>query len=456
MSASSDQFDPERMLAIADRALEGARPGESVEIGVGLGQDVEVRAYGGEIESLSSALSEGIFIRVISDGRQGTASASSLEESVIAEVLAEARDNARYASADPLAALAEPDGVEPPALEFYDDRVHSVSLDEKLAFALELERLVMAADPRIAGLDGGADYGESISTGALVTTSGIRAFGRETNCGLSVYALAEDGDEVQVGFGCSVGRGPSELDIERCAADAVMRATRMLGATKPATQRLPVIFDPWVTAQFIGLIAEMLSGESVIKGRSPFADRVGHAIAASSLTLIEDPTDPLAYGASRTDDEGLATRRVELISGGVLNGFLHNSYTARASGASSTGSAVRGGGGRPLVGPRAVSVTPGSASAAEVMAQVGDGVLIQEVIGLHSGVNPISGDFSTGVEGVIVRNGQPAEPIREAIVASTLQRLLTDITAIGGDIEYFPLEASGVTMAFGEVTLSGS
>jgi PmbA protein len=452
----SDEFDPQRALAIAESILDRAEGDEELEVGVGLGSDTEVRAYGGEIESLSAARGEGLFIRVIVDGRQGTASASSLDEAVIAEVLAEARDNSRYASPDPLATLAVPDGVAPPDLDFFDPTLLDHPVEAKLALALELERAVMAGDRRIIGLDGGADYGESIAVGALASTAGIRAAGRETSAGLSVFALAGDGEEVQVGFGCSVGRGPNELDLVRCAADAVGRATRMLGAVKPATARLPVIFDPWVTAQFVGLVAEMLSGEAVLKGRSPFVGREGTMIGARSVTLIENPTDPLAYGASRTDDEGLASRPVELIGAGSLKGFLHNSYTARALGATSTGSAVRSGGGRPVVGPRAVSLAPGSASAAEIIAGVGDGLLVQEVSGLHSGVNPVSGDFSTGIEGVMVRNGELAEPVREAIIASTLQRMLTEITAVGNDVEYFPMEASGVTVAFDELTLSGA
>ncbi len=453
---SSDEFDPQRVLAFAEEVLERAERGEELEVGVGLGTDIEIRAYGGEIESLASAKAEGLFIRVIVDGRQGTASASSLDPSVIGEVLAEARDNARFASSDPLAELARPDGVVPPELDFFDPALLDHTMDQKLALALDLERLVMAGDRRIIGLDGGADYGESVSVGALVSTAGIRSAGRETNAGLSVFALAGEDEEVQVGFGFSVGRGPGELDIERCAADAVGRATRMLGAVKPSTARLPVVFDPWVTAQFIGLVADMLSGEAVLKGRSPFVGRIGSSIGSAHMTLVEDPTDPAAFGASKTDDEGLATRRVELISGGVLNGFLHNSYTARALGAASTGSAVRAGGGRPVVGPRAVSMNPGDMAAREVIAAVGDGILIQEVSGLHSGVNPVSGDFSTGIEGVMIRGGELAEPVREAIIASTLQRMLTEIVAVGSDVEYFPMEASGLTLAFDELTLSGA
>lgn len=453
---STIDLDPADLLAVADEVLNMGRPGEEIEVGLGCESDTEIRAYDGEIEALSSASTAAAFVRVIVDGRQGTASATSLQLDDLAELVAEARDNARFSSPDPLLRLAEPDGVAQPPLEFFDEQLFELSVDDKRELALDLERRVLAGDERMVGLDGGADYFESFGVGALASTAGIRVAERETSCGLSVYAMAADGDEVQVGFGASIGRAPHQLDIARCADEATRRATRLLGAAKPATQRLPVVFDPWVTAQFLGLIAEMLSGEGALKGRTPFVGRLGESIGPTGLTIVDDPTNPLALGASLTDDEGLATRRVPMITDGVLEGFLHNSYTGAAFGASSTGSATRGGGGRPSVGARAVSLIPGSHSAAEICAEVGNGVLIQEVIGLHSGVNPVSGDFSTGVEGVMIRNGQLAEPIREAIVASTLQRMLASITLIGADLEYFPLDASGTTVAFEELTLSGS
>lgn len=444
------------MAAYADRVLAQALPGEDLEVSVGRGRDVEVRAYGGEIESFSSAMSEGIGIRVLIDGRQGTASASSLDEAVIAEVLAEARDNARFSTPDETVRLAEPDGVAAPALDFFDQSVLEIDHERRMRFALDLEKAVHAQDPRICGLDGGADYGDSVSVGALASTRGIRVAGRETNCGLSVYAMAAEDDDVQVGFGSSIGRGPAELSIDRCAVESARRAVRLLGATKPATGRLTVVFDPWVTSQFFGLIADMLSGEAILKRRSPFTGRVGEQIAAPAVSLFEDPTDPAAFGAARYDDEGLATRRTDLIVGGQLTGYLHNFQTGSMLGAASTGSAVRSGAGRPSVGARAVSVVPGEHSAEQIYGLVGEGILVSEVIGLHSGVNPISGDFSTGIEGVRIRDGKLAEPIREAIVASTLQRMLADVTLVGNDIEWFPAEAAGVTLAIADVTLSGA
>jgi PmbA protein len=123
----------------------------------------------------------------------------------------------------------------------------------------------------------------------------------------------------------------------------------------------------------------------------------------------------------------------------------------------STGSAVRAGfKSTPTSGCRAASLAPGAASAAELLAGVADGVLVQDVSGLHSGVNPISGDLSTGAQGLRIRNGEVAEPLREFTIASTLQRLLHDVTAVGSDVTWLPMGAAGVTLVVGDVSISGS
>ena len=446
--------DPEELLGRAEDLVSTARPGEQIDVSLGASVDTEIRAYGGAIESLSSARSEGALVRVIVDGRSGVATATLTDPAALAELLVEARTNAADAGVDPTAAVASPDGVRPPDIELYDARIEALSVDDKADLALSLEAAVLGGDARMCGVEG-ADYGDSVIVSAVANSAGVRAAQRESGAGLSVYAMASDGSETQTGFGFAVGRSAEELSVERTAADAVERAVRLLGATRPPSGRVDAVLDPWVTAQFLGVIAEMLSGEEVRKGRSPFADRVGESVASPLLSLLDDPTDPLGPGASRTDDEGLACRQVGLIDGGRLTSYLHNSVTGAALGTASTGSAIRVGSSL-NVGPRAVRLMPGSTTRQGVLASVGDGILVTEVSGLHSGVNPTSGDFSCGVEGLRVRDGEVAEPIREAIVASTLQRMLADVIAVGDDESWFPIDAAGVSLSIQGLSLAGS
>ncbi|MBV14357.1 MAG: peptidase C69 [Actinobacteria bacterium] len=443
------------LLDLAESVVGLAVAGEQLEVVVVHERETEARAYGGEVESLTVAESRGVGVRVVSGNQQGFAYTGTLDRDAVEEALAEARDNMSFATPDEYCGVAEPDGVAPADLDLYSLALPGHPTDDKVAMALELERLTLSADERIIGIES-AEYSDSVSEAAVATTTGIRSTSRETGCFLSAYALAEQDGETQTGFGFSLGREPGDLDIEIASREAAERATRMLGAVKPPSGRLTVVLDPWVSAQFLGIVGGTLSGEMVQKGRSLFAERLGDNVAAPGVTLIDDPTDMCAFTASATDGEGLATRRNVLIDGGRLDRFVHNSQTARRAGTVSTGSAVRGYSSTPGAGVRAVSVVPGTLSQADLVAGIDDGILIQGVSGLHSGVNPVSGDFSTGAEGIRIRGGQLAEPVREFTIASTIQRMLLDIEAIGCDLQWLPMKAAGVTLVIGELTISGT
>jgi PmbA protein len=211
-----------------------------------------------------------------------------------------------------------------------------------------------------------------------------------------------------------------------------------------------------VTAELLSIIGGTLSGEAVLKGRSLFAQREGEAVAAPAVTLVSDPTDAGAFGAGRYDGEGLARRRVPLVEGGVLRGFLYDTYSGRRAGKASTGSASRSATTPPGVGAPALTLRPGDRTQHELVASVTDGVYVQDVSGLHSGVNPVSGDFSVGATGLVIRDGAFAEPFREATIASTLQRMLLDVTAVGSDHEWLPMGPAGLTLVIDGVSLGGS
>jgi PmbA protein len=443
------------LLDIAARIADLARPGEQVEAYVARGTSTSVKAYGGEVESLTQASSAGVGVRVVVDHREGFAYAGTLDEAVVLDALADARDNATFAQPDEHNGLAEPDGVEPPVLDLWREGLVSVPTDRKVELALELERATTSRDPRVTGVRV-ASCSDSRGEAAIATSTGIRAYGRATSCHLSVQALAVQDGETQIAGGLSIGRDLGDLDVDEAADDAVLRSTRLLGSTKPATQRVTLVLEPRMTATILGIVGGMLNGSAVIKGRSPFGDRVGEQIASPLLTFVDDPTDLRSLGADEFDGEGLAHRRNELVVDGVLQGFLHNTYTGRRSGTASTGSAARGFSSTPGVSAQAVAVRPGRGTHEELLASVDSGLLVTSMAGLHSGVNPVSGDFSVGVEGLMVRGGALAEPIREATVASAVQRLLLDISAVGGDLEWLPDGTGGVTLVVPDVALSGS
>ena len=320
-------------MALATEVVEQAQSGEEMEVYVSRGSENEVRAYDGDVESLTAADSSGVGIRVILDGgaaeghRLGFAWAGSLDPEVVQATLRDARENARYATPDPDVVLAEPDGWDAAEIDLWDDGVIDTPLDDKIALALELERATRGADPRVRQVSS-ADYSDGRVEVALASTTGIRSTARRTTAFLSVDAIAGEGADSQTGTGFSVGRSPAQLHPEEAMADAVLRSTRLLGAQKGHSGRCTVVFDPRVISTLLSVVASALSGEAVVKGRSFFAGRIGESVANAAVTLTDDPTDRRAFSASSHDGEGLACRRNVLIADGVLQMFVYDTVSA--------------------------------------------------------------------------------------------------------------------------------
>ena len=440
---------------LARRLVALGQPGEQIEVCAGSAVRTEVRVHGGEVESLTVAESRGVGVRVVVDGREGFAHAGSFDRDVVDDLVAEARDNAAFAEPDDRVGLATPDGVEADAIDPWDDRIEATSVDDKLELALALERATTGADPRVRGVRTSI-YADTRAESAIVSSEGIDGWDRGASCSVATSALIDDPDgSTRTGAAFDAGAAPQELDVDEVARLAVERGVQLIGAGPPTTGRPTVVLEPRFAATVLGIVAGMLSGERVVKGRTPFADRVGDDVAASILTMFDDATDPESLSASAFDGEGIACRRVPLVSAGRLDGFLHDSRSARGLDTVTTGSALRGIRGTPSPGHRSLSVLPGDGDLESFIAGIDDGLLVASLQGLHSGVNAVSGDLSVGVEGVVIRNGQLAEPIREGTLAGAIPRLLLDIAAVGADLERLPGGSLVPTLVLEGLTLGG-
>ena len=442
------------LLDLARRVAGEAQAGEQIEAFVSRGESMDVRVHGAEVESLTSASSAGIGVRVVVDHRQGFAWGASLDDDIVRDVVREARDNAAFGEPADWNGLAEPDGVAAPEVDLDRPGLAAFTTDDKVDLALRLEAAVRAGDPRIKGVRT-STWSDSRSERAIATSTGLEAWGRAGSCSLSVLALATDGTETRTAGGSGVEREPADLDLDEIATEAVERATRLLGAKPVPSVRCTVVFEPQVTASFLGIIGSLLTGSAVLKGRSLFAGRLGEAVAAPTFTLVDDPTDPDSIGGMAHDGEALASRRNVVIDGGTLQSFFWDSATGRRSGSPSTGSATRSYRSTPSPGPRSLALVPGASDLDGVLANVGDGFLVQSLKGLNSGVNRVSGDFSVGAEGLRIRGGARAEPVAGVTIASTLPRMLLGVTEVGGDTRRMGSIRCG-SLVLADLALGGS
>lgn len=443
-------LDLEDLVAVA---IDVADDGESVEAYAEEGRRTEVEARKGEVEGLTSAESRGLGVRVISGGRLGFAYAADPSSDEVRETVARARENAALATEDENNVLPAAGEYEPIAGLFFEEQA-AMDPGEKVRLALDLERVAVTADPNVRKVEH-CSFGDSVGRVAIASTSGVSAEFRRTGCWCVAVTLAERDGDTQTGFSFQVAHRVADLDPDGVAREAVDRAARMLGAAKPETQKVPVLLDPFAASSFLGVLAGALSAEAAQKGRSLFAELVGEHVGAEALTLVDDGRLLLGPAAAPFDDEGVPTGRTELITRGVLNGFLHNTYTARRGDTSSTGNAERAGyRSTPGVGTSNFYVEPGTEPFEALLASADGGVLIQEVSGVHSGANPISGEFSVGATGLRISNGSLGEPLREMTVASTVPEMLQAIAAVGSDLRFFS-SVGTPSILVGEMTVAG-
>jgi PmbA protein len=418
----------------------------------------EVRAHGGEVESLTAATQRGIGVRAWIGHRVGYAYGTDLSESGVQGLASRAAEAAGVADEDEFAGPPGGSAGAAEGLSLRDASLSEWSTDRVAELALAVERAALAADPRVAAVEQ-AVYADSDERIAIVSSTGVSGEFERSTCHAYVQALAEGEEGRETGLGFDLGRGPAALDPDAIGREGAERATAMIGSVKPESRTCPVVLDPTVAASFVAIVGRGLAAGAVQRGRSPFADRIGTEVAAAPLVLHDDGLDSEGFASAPVDGEGVPRGRTTLIEETTLRTYLHDTYTARRGGVASTGNASRSGyRSQPSVAASNLIVAPGALVLEELLRETESGVLVTDVAGLHSGVNPVSGVFSVGASGQAIRGGEPAEPLREFTIASDLIAMLGAVKAVGADPRWVPFGGSVSTPALliGEMTVAGS
>jgi PmbA protein len=417
----------------------------------------EVRVHAGEVESLTEASERGVGVRAWIGERSGYAYGTDLSDAGLREVAEAAAESARVADPDENAAPPEPAG-EPPTIEgLRDEAVAGTGTAEVIELAKTIERAALGRD-KVTGVEE-VVYVDEDADAALASSRGPAGGFAASVTYAFLQAMAGQDSEVQTGLGFGVGRSPRDLDAEEIGSEAGDEASSMLGATKPESRTCPVVLSDRVAASFAGFIGGALCADEVQRGRSPFADRLGDEVASAALVLADDGIDPGGLASAPFDGEGTPRGRTPLLERGKLLAYLHDSYTARRGGASSTGNAARSSyRSPPSVSTSNLMIEPGELPLERLLTEAGDGVYITEVAGLHSGVNPVTGRYSVGATGREIRDGALAEPVREFTIAGDLLGTLSAIQAVGAESRWVPFGGSvhSAALLVGEMAVGGS
>ncbi|MDP1831408.1 MAG: TldD/PmbA family protein [Geothrix sp.] len=455
-------FIPESLEARLQDGIQHALKlgADGAEAFISVSRSRRAKVQNGALEDLTASKRGGLGVRVIRAGskgfRTGLATTTDLAAVDFRDLFAQAWELSALGDEDPWLRQADPSGTDDLPSRF-DGAVEAISPEQRIAWAMELEAEARKASSRVAAV---RESSSSDGSGAslLLTQKGVRAADLWSSCSASIELAVAVGGERQAAQHWDASRRPG-LDLAAIGAEAALKGERKLNPRRLPAGRYPVVFHPEVAVDLLGIVAGMLDAESVLKRRSLFAGKLGERIASPLLTLVDDgrlaeaPGRP-ALGTEPWDAEGLPTRRNVLLEGGVLRTYLHTLKTAAEMGMAPTATAGRGFGSQP--GATTFNLFPlaGDTAPADLYRMAGDGVLITEIMGLHT-VDPVSGDLSVGASGLRIRDGVLAEPVDQITFAGNLQDFLIRIVALGSDLRWYGSSA-GLSILLEDIALGGA
>jgi PmbA protein len=389
------------------------------------------------VETLKESGSRSIGVRVFFGQRAASTYSSDFSRDGLERMLSSALQLAKITSEDPFGGIPDASQLGSLAgdLALYHEDVYSLPGAERIEYARRAEKAALDFDPRIKNSEGGS-FDAATGRKVLANSHGFVGEYRRSYCSLSAVPIAQTPEgAMQRDYWYSVARTLSKLESpEHVGKVAAERTLRRLGARKAKTAQVPIVFDPMVSASILDHIFEGINGDSVYRGASFLAGKLGQKIAGSNVTIIDDGTIVGGFGTSPFDGEGVPTRRTVVVQDGVLNSYLLNTYTAKKLKLQTTGNASRGLAGTPSIGPGNYFLQAGTKSPKELISSIKEGLYVTEFLG--SGANLVTGDYSRGASGLWISGGELTYPVEEITVAGNLKEMFFNISEIANDLEF--------------------
>ncbi|MFN3818417.1 TldD/PmbA family protein [Blastomonas sp.] len=393
--------------------------------------DVQIRL--GALEDVQRSESAAIGMRVFDGRRSASVSGADVTPAGLATLAERAVAMARLAPEDAYAGLAPQELLARgplPALDLDD------GMDPDPACLRDLAERCEAAARGVSGVTNseGGSAGAVRSVMALATSHGFVGSYGGSRYGIGASVLAGGEGTMERDSASHTVRFLEDLESpEEIGRRAGERAVARLGAGKISSGPMPVLYDPRAGGSLIGSLIGAISGGAIARRTSFLLDKRGKPIFDSAVTIFDDPHRVRGLRSRSFDGEGLPTKAWRVIDKGVLSGWMMDSAAGRQLGEQPTGHAARGISGAPATGASNLHMEPGSDSPAALMAGIATGIYVTELIGM--GVNGVTGDYSRGASGFIIRDGQLAEPISEITIAGNLVDMFAHLTP-ANDLEF--------------------
>jgi PmbA protein len=391
----------------------------------------------GQVETLKESGSKAIGVRVFNGKRAASTYSSDFSREGLDRMVKSALELSKITSEDPFGGIPEASqlGSLSGDLDLYSTDVYSLPGEERISYARRAEKAALDYDPRIKNSEGGS-FDAATGHKVLANSHGFVGEYRRSYCSVAAVPIAQnENGTMQRDYWFSVARNLGRLESpEHVGKVAAQRTLRRLGARKGKTAQVPVVLDPLVAASMLDHIFEGVNGDSVYRGASFLAGKLGEKIAGDRVTVIDDGTMVGGFGTSPFDGEGIPTRRTVVIENGVLKSYLLNTYTAKKLGLQTTANASRGLAGTPGIGPGNYFLQPGTKTPQQIISEIKDGLYLTEFLG--HGANLVTGDYSRGASGMWISGGELAYPVEEITVAGNLKDIFFNIAEIGSDLEF--------------------
>ena len=437
-------------LDLLDALLDAAKRAgaDSADALMGSGTSLSVGRRLGKVEEIERAESDTVGLRVFVGSRSAIVSSGAIDPEGFARLAEQAVAMARVVPEDRFSTI--PDAPPPPDSAPLDmDDPAEPGVEALLARAAAAEEAALAVKGITNSEGAGASW--SRSHVALATSRGFAGAYSRSSHGVSVSPIAGEGVSMQRDYEYSAAvHGADLADPAGLGRAAAERAVSRLDPRRPATAKLPVVYHPRVAGSLLGHFAGAINGASIARGTSFLKDAMGQAIFAPGISIIDDPLRRRGLRSRSFDGEGQPVSRRALIEDGRLTTWLLDSRSAAQLGLATTGHAARGTSGPPSPAPSNLYMQPGALSPEALIADIGLGLYVIELIGM--GVNGITGDYSRGAAGFMIRDGQLAEPVAEVTVAGSLREMFLHLTP-ANDLEFRrgtdapTLRIEGMTMA---------
>lgn len=404
---------------------------EAVEVVLIRSTLTEMGVYDAQVENFTAATTINIMARGIYNGKMGFALSERDDKTTAQYLIAQIKAAASVSESEDLSIIFE-GSKRYKRKSFFNKELALVTNEQKLDTLFAIEKALKNANNLISDVETVA-FSQTESEQQFFNSHGLKLTNKQNYFYFMASVVAKAKDDVKTEYSIFLDNDFNTFDLDKFVNKVIKGVVSKLGATPLETKDYPVVFNPRMTASLLAAYLSSASAERVEKKTSLFADKLATRVASSKVTVLDAPlTHNLFY--RYFDDEGVATSNKPIIKNGILQTFLHNLSTATKMGVEPTGHG-RNTGGKISVGISNITLKPGKEDFASLIQNVTEGILITELMGLHSGLNPTSGDFSLQASGFRIKDGKIGTPVNLITVAGNLIKLFKDVQGVANENE---------------------